>query len=331
MAEGPAAEGPAADEPAGRSAILVARNLERRFDGHGRDGGIVAVDGVSFEIGACETLGLIGESGCGKTTTAKLLLGLDKPTGGSVLHHGRDVASLDREGRRTYRRSVQAVFQDPQSSLNPRMRVGAIVREPLVAAGGTPRAEVRARVAETLERVGLEADAAHRFPHQFSGGQRQRIAIARALAMRPELAVLDEPVASLDVSVRSQILALLKDLQSQFRMSYLLISHDLATAGHLCDRIAVMYLGRIVETGSADEVYDSPRHPFTRELLEAARFAFADEVDTKRGTADETAVSRPVTGCRFRTRCPMAEEICARVDPQLHAVSPTQQVACHLA
>ncbi|MDP2619298.1 MAG: ABC transporter ATP-binding protein [Hyphomicrobiales bacterium] len=299
------------------------------FGGSGRRS-IKALDEVSFDIGEGETLGLIGESGCGKTTTARLLLDLDRPTEGAVLFHGVDLRRLSRSERRDYRRSVQAVFQDPQSSLSPRMRIGEIVGEPLIASR-VPRLAIHARVAEALEQVGIDPSLVDRFPHQFSGGQQQRIAIARTLAVRAALVVLDEPLSSLDVSVRSQILTLLKDLQTQHGVSYLMISHDMAAAAHICDRIAVMYLGRIVEMGTVEEIYDSPRHPYTQALLASARIAFGSDASEEKVLDEEppSPINSP-TGCRYQPRCAQAMTICSRTEPLLPGDKRLYQVACHL-
>ena len=252
-----------ADAATTRKPVLEARGLQKHFPvGHAalfRTRPVLkAVDGVDFSIAPGETLGLVGESGCGKTTTARLLLGLEEPTGGQILFDGKPLAALARSEWRAYRRAVQAVFQDPQSSLSPRMRIGDIVAEPLVATGAMTRAQAKARVGEVLNWVELPQDCVRLYPHEFSGGQRQRIAIARALAVDARLIVLDEPVASLDASIRSQIVNLLKDLQQRFGLSYILISHDLATSRYLCDRIAVMYLGRIVESGPCNALFDKP-------------------------------------------------------------------------
>jgi oligopeptide transport system ATP-binding protein len=247
-----------------------------------------------------------------------------------LLFEGVDIANADPVVRKTYRRSVQAVFQDPQSSLNPRMRIGDIVAEPVEVSLRLSRAETRARVLETLDKVGIGADMAERFPHQFSGGQRQRIAIARALAVRAKAIVLDEPVASLDVSVRSQVLNLLRDLQDEYGLSYLFISHDLATSAYLCHRVAVMYLGRIVETGSAAQLYRDPKHPYTQALLAAAEItpmaAGAQELDT----ADVPSPIAPPPGCHFHPRCPRATERCKVEAPASRVIAEGRVVACHL-
>jgi oligopeptide/dipeptide ABC transporter ATP-binding protein len=289
-----------------------------------------AVDSVSFSLDPATTLGLVGESGCGKTTTSKLILGLERPTAGAIRFESQDVLALGREGERRYRRSVQAVFQDPYASLDPRMRVGAIIAEPLVINTDLDAWGRRRRVAELLDLVGLPARSAALYPHEFSGGQRQRIAIARALALAPKLVVLDEPVSALDVSIRAQILNLLTDLQKRLGVSYLFISHDLAAVAHMSHTIAVMYLGKIVEGGDAELVALEPKHPYTKAL-----FAAALPIDLD-GPRQEVALPGevpspldPPSGCRFHPRCPFAMPRCATEEPQLQTVS-ARLVACHL-
>jgi len=289
-----------------------------------------AVDSISFTIEAGQTLGLVGESGCGKTTTSRMILRVEPPTSGDLRFEGAPLAALDREGLRHYRRSVQAVFQDPYASLDPRMRVAAIVGEPLVIGQRPTGTELRRRVRELLDLVGLPERAGRLFPHEFSGGQRQRIAIARALALSPKLVVLDEPVSALDVSIRAQILNLLMDLQQRLGVSYLFIAHDLAAVAHTSRTIAVMYLGKIVEIGDADTVALTPKHPYTRAL-----FAAALPIDLDR-PPDEVAVAgevpsplAPPGGCRFHPRCPFAMPHCATDEPALRPESG-RLVACHL-
>ena len=288
-----------------------------------------AVDGVSFTIGRGETMALVGESGCGKTTVAKLFLRLETPTSGNILFNGAPLASLDREALRQYRSTVQAVFQDPTSSLNPRLDVASIVGEPLLINTSLSRAERLARVRETLARVGLPDDAWRRYPHEFSGGQRQRIAIARALALRPSLIVLDEAVSALDVSIQAQILNLLKDLQRDFGLAYLFVSHNLATVRYMSDRVAVMYLGRIVEAGPCEDLFRAPLHPYTRALMASALPSHPTAERPQIAVAGElpSALDLP-TGCRFRTRCPLAAEICARDEPVLTGTGG-HAAACH--
>ncbi len=289
-----------------------------------------AVDSISFTLDTGRTLGVVGESGCGKTTTSKLILGIERPTAGVIRFDGQDVVALDREGRRQWRRSVQAVFQDPYASLDPRMRVGTIVAEPLVINADLEAAARRRRVAELLDLVGLPERAAVLYPHEFSGGQRQRIAIARALALSPKLVVLDEPVSALDVSIRAQILNLLTDLQKRLDVSYLFIAHDLSAVAHMSHAIAVMYLGKIVEWGDADAVAVEPKHPYTKAL-----FAAALPVDLD-GPREEVTLSGevpspidPPGGCRFHPRCPFAMPHCTTEEPVLREAAG-RLVACHL-
>jgi oligopeptide/dipeptide ABC transporter ATP-binding protein len=289
-----------------------------------------AVDGVSFRIDAGTTLGLVGESGCGKTTTSKLILALAKPTSGSIRFQGEDVLALGRPGLRRYRRAVQAVFQDPYASLDPRMRVGAIIAEPLVINEPLDAAARRRRVLELLDVVGLSERSVGLFPHEFSGGQRQRIAIARALALSPKMIVLDEPVSALDVSIRAQILNLLRDLQRRLGVSYLFIAHDLAAVAHMSHSIAVMYLGKIVEWGEAESVALAPKHPYTRALFSAALPLYPDDRDEDIVLSGEVpSPLDPPGGCRFHPRCPFVMPRCATEEPALRQESG-RLVACHL-
>ncbi|HEY0205114.1 MAG TPA: dipeptide ABC transporter ATP-binding protein [Acetobacteraceae bacterium] len=295
-------------------------------------GAVRAVDGVSFKVFRGETLALVGESGCGKSTTARLALRLIDPTAGTVWFEGMDITELQRAPLRALRRRMQIVFQDPYASLNPRMTVGAILEEPLVVHGIGNGAARQARVAELLGLVGLAPYHAARYPHEFSGGQRQRIGIARALAVEPSLVVLDEPVSALDVSIQAQVVNLLGDLQARLGLAYLFIAHDLAVVKHVADRVAVMYLGRIVETGPKDQVFADPRHPYTRLLLSAI-----PRPDPHRRLARQAAqgdLPSPAnipTGCRFHTRCPFVVSICRTEDPALLPVEPGHLSACHRA
>jgi oligopeptide transport system ATP-binding protein len=297
----------------------------------GRTVGLVrAVDSISFAIEAGKTLGLVGESGCGKTTTSKMILHVEAPTSGAIRFEGAPLDGLDRDGLRRYRRSVQAVFQDPYASLDPRMRVGSIVGEPLIINERPPAATLRKRVLELLELVGLPERAAELFPHEFSGGQRQRIAIARALALSPKLVVLDEPVSALDVSIRAQILNLLRDLQRRLGVAYLFIAHDLAAVAHMSHAIAVMYLGKIVELGAAADVALSPKHPYTQALFSAALPLDPGERREEIILSGEIpSPLDPPPGCRFHTRCRHVMERCRRDEPPL-APESGRLVACHL-
>jgi peptide/nickel transport system ATP-binding protein len=294
---------------------------------------IKAVDGVSFHVDEGETLGLVGESGCGKSTTGETVLRLREATDGSITFDGDDLLAMDRAELKEFRRRAQVVFQDPFSSLDPRMTAGDIIVEALKIHDVGSRSERRERALEMLERVGLSADQVDRYPHEFSGGQRQRIGIARALALEPEFIVLDEPVSALDVSVQAQVLNLLEDLQEEFGLTYLFIAHDLSVVRHISDRVAVMYLGEIVETGPVEDIFENPSHPYTRALLESVPRAATDEqgreVDALPG--DVPSPRSPPPGCRFHTRCPEAREACRESAPPIYAVGEDQEATCFRA
>jgi oligopeptide transport system ATP-binding protein len=297
-------------------------------------GAVKAVDGLSFEIRRGETLGLVGESGCGKSTTGRAILRLYDPTSGQVHIEGKDIAELSHGDLRKMRPSMQMIFQDPQASLNPRMTVGSIVSEPLDEHGVVSGKQKKDRVAELLNAVGLNPRFVNRYPHEFSGGQRQRIGIARALALEPEFIVCDEPIAALDVSIQAQVVNLLEDLQSKLGLTYLFISHDLSMVRHIADRVAVMYLGKIMELASVDNLFKDPKHPYTKALLSAVPVpdpkieATRERVILK---GDVPNPANPPTGCVFSTRCPIAENKCFKDAPKWRDLGRDQYVACHLA
>jgi oligopeptide transport system ATP-binding protein len=320
--------------------LLEVRDLVKYFHvGGGFFGGpagvVRAVDGVSFEIRRGETLGLVGESGCGKTTVGRCLLQLERPTRGQVLFEGRDLTALSEEELRPIRRRMQVIFQDPYSSLNPRMTVGQILAEPLMVHGIVADRERRAqRVRELLSHVGLLAQHAHRYPHQLSGGQRQRVGIARALAVEPALIICDEPVSALDVSIQAQIINLLEDLQAEFGLTYLFVAHDLSVVRHISDRVAVMYLGRIVEITDRKSLYDVPRHPYTKALLSAVPIPDpALEAQRERVVLGGEVPSplNPPSGCAFHPRCPIAIDRCRDAFPELRELAAGHRAACILA
>jgi len=305
----------------------IQRGMFKRTVGH-----IHAVDGISFEIAPGETLGLVGESGCGKSTTARLILRLLDPTAGEIFFDGKEIHAMSREEIRAVRKDMQIVFQDPYASLNPRMTVRQIVAEPLIV-HGMAKDDSDPRVDEMIELCGLSREFGNRYPHEFSGGQRQRVGIARALVTRPKLVVLDEPVSALDVSVQAQILNLLDDLREKFGFSYLFVAHDLSVVSHISARVAVMYLGKIVEIGTREEIFNNPKHPYTKALISAVPLANPKQERIRKTsrivlTNDVPSPANPPSGCRFRTRCWKAQEACATTEPALITLGK-QQVACH--
>jgi oligopeptide transport system ATP-binding protein len=321
-----------------REPLLSVRDLRTSFPIRSallrrRIGSIRAVDGVSFDVQRGSTLGLVGESGSGKSTLARTIVGLERPTSGQIIFAGEDLATASAAAMRRARREVQMVFQDPQASLNPRRTVGQIVQEAWeIHPDVRPRAQWAAAVGELLERVGLDPDQADRYPHQFSGGQRQRIGIARALALRPQLVICDEAVSALDVSVQAQVLNLLRNLQTDLGLTYVFIAHDLSVVRHVSDSVAVMYLGRVVETGPRDEVFAQPTHPYTQALLSAVPIVRPWREPDRESIilrGDIPSPANPPSGCRFRTRCWKAQEVCAEQDPELVTRLGLHPSACH--
>lgn len=296
-------------------------------------GAVRAVDGISFDVKRGETLGLVGESGCGKSTTGRSILQLYRPTSGEVNFDGVDLVKLKGEDLRKMRRKMQMIFQDPYASLNPRMTVGEIIGEPLLVHNISGEKETNERVKQLLEVVNLNPSFSTRYPHEFSGGQRQRIGVARALALQPSFIVCDEPISALDVSIQAQVVNLLEELQEQFNLTYLFIAHDLSMVRHISDRVAVMYLGVIVELTTRDELYNNPLHPYTQALLSAVPIPDPLAEATRKRTileGDVPSPANPPSGCRFRTRCPIAQAICAEKRPEFREVKPGHSVACYM-
>lgn len=317
--------------------VLEVRDLKKYFPARKKSiftrkrDWVRAVDGVTFGISEGETFGLVGESGCGKTTVAKLILMLEKPTSGNIYLDGTDILHLKGEAFKTYRKSVHAVFQDPYASLNPRMRVRDIIGEPIVANKRLSKKEIRERVAWLMESVGLRKETAALYPHEFSGGQRQRIAVARALALNPRIIILDEPVSALDVSIRAQIMNLLLELQGKVGSSYLLIAHDLAVVLHMSITVGVMYVGKMVEIASSEELHSNALHPYTQALLWAALPYYSDDQDQELVLTGEVPTPlNPPPGCSFHPRCRFAKHVCSETEPDLREVTPGHQLACHL-
>src|SRR5688572_6146116 len=334
--------GAAVSAPSGsRKAILSVTDLKKYFPVKSSGlvrrtiGNVQAVDGISFEVAEGSALGLVGESGCGKSTTGRLITRLYDPTAGSMMFEGHDLATLSHKAMTPMRKEVQMIFQDPYSSLNPRHTVGTIVGTPLRVHKVVPEKQVLNRVRELLEVVGLNPEHYNRYPNEFSGGQRQRIGIARALALQPKLLVADEPVSALDVSIQAQVVNLLRDVQNEFNIAFLFIAHDLAVVRHFCPEIAVMYLGKIVEIGDRESVYEHAHHPYTQALLSASpdvkQAAIGGRRERIRLEGDVPSPINPPSGCRFRTRCQFAQEICAKVEPPLLQIGKRHKVACHFA
>jgi oligopeptide/dipeptide ABC transporter ATP-binding protein len=329
---------PVVAENGSNEPLLRVRNLVKHFPISSgilfqhQIGAVQAVDGVNFDVARGETLGIVGETGCGKSTTARLVMRLLEPTSGEISFEGQDIARLKGSKLKAVRRDMQMIFQDPYSSLNPRKTIGSIISEPFVIHGIDKDADQRKKsVQQLMETVGLNPEHYNRYPHEFSGGQRQRIGVARALALKPKLLIADEPVSALDVSIQAQVLNLLRDLQREFGLALIFIAHDLSVVRHMCDRVAVMYLGKVVEIGTGDDLYGTPRHPYTGALLSAVPVADPSRRKDARRllTGDVPSPANPPSGCRFHTRCPKAQERCSIDDPVLESKGTGTLAACH--
>ena len=313
--------------------ILSVKNISKIYEssggGFGRKNKVSALDGVSFNLAQGQTLGIVGESGCGKSTLGRIISRLDSPTSGEIIYKGNDIAKKSLAAMRPLRKEIQFIFQDPYASLNPRRQIGAIIEEPM-RIHGVSKDERRARAHELLEKVGLDKNSYEKYPHEFSGGQRQRVVIARALTLKPELIIADEPVSALDVSIQAQVLNLFKELQDEMKLTYVFVAHDLGVVRHISDRIAVMYLGKIVELGTVEEIYNNPQHPYTKALLSANPRIDQSAQSTRQILTGDipSPLNRP-SGCSFHTRCPIAVAECSTREPELRRIGAVD-VACNL-